>query len=244
MQSQDREPDVAQPDAPARAPAAYPPDTPWPAFGAAAAVVLIIASGVTIALGAAAARLVVGIAGLLVMQLVWSAAVLWVADWYGGHRRQLLALAHVPPPWAWAYGLGILLAVLVPYNLAIWMLSPETLTRDLLPFAKLARSDEAWVALLAVGIGAPVSEELLFRGFLLPALAKVRQIGFWGAALITTAGWTLLHFSYSALGLAEVFTIGLVFCWLLRRFGSLWLVIGLHGLYNSVQMIALMLIPL
>lgn len=178
------------------------------------------------------------------MQIAFAAAIIWIANWYGGRRLRLLALDRVPSLSAWLVGIGAMAAVLGPYNLAIWLISPETLTRDLLPFAKLAQSKEAWVALLAVGIGAPVSEELMFRGFLLPALAKVGRIGFRGGALISTAGWTLLHFSYSVLGLAEVFTIGLLFCWLMRRYGSLWLVMGLHGLYNGGQMIALMLIPL
>ena len=56
---------------------------------------------------------------------------------------------------------------------------------DLRPFVQLF--GERWVlALLVVGIGAPLSEELLFRGFLLSALAGSR-VGFWGGALITTA---------------------------------------------------------
>ena len=49
---------------------------------------------------------------------------------------------------------------------------------DLRPFVRLF--GEQWVlALLVVGIGAPLSEELLFRGFLLSALARSR-LGFAG----------------------------------------------------------------
>lgn len=242
MQADHRQPGID--DAGTSATGSYPPATPWPAFGAAAAVVLIIASAMALAAALVSAGLVAGIGALLVLQIVITFAILWIADWYGGRRFELLCLARVPTPMQWVYGVGLMAAILVPFNLAIWFLAPETLTRDLQPFIKLARSDQAWVALFAVGVGAPVSEELMFRGFLLPALAKVPQIGFWGAALITTAGWTLLHLSYSVLGLLEVFMIGLLFCWLMRRFGSLWLAMGLHAFYNAGQMIALMVLPL
>ena len=94
-----------------------------------------------------------------------------------------------------------------------------------------------------VGIGAPLSEELLFRGFLLSALACTR-FGFLGAALISTALWTSLHASYTLLGIAEVFMIGLFFSWLLWRTGSLWVAISCHALYNSLIVVVLRYVPL
>jgi membrane protease YdiL (CAAX protease family) len=90
-----------------------------------------------------------------------------------------------------------------------------------------------WLVGLAVIVGAPLAEELLFRGFLLPALTKTRR-GFWGAAVVTTIGWTALHF-YSIAGLIEVFMIGVYFAWLVRRYGTLWLPMALHALYNGLQ---------
>ena len=67
---------------------------------------------------------------------------------------------------------------------------------DLRPLVQLF--GEQWLlALLVVGVGAPLSEELLFRGFLLSALARSR-LGFAGGAVITTAWWTALHAGYSA----------------------------------------------
>lgn len=242
MHTQDGPPPAGNDDASAKA-GALSLATPWTSWGAAGAVVLILACGLMISGALAAVGAVAGIEALLVLQIVLAVAVVLIVDQRGGRRRELLSLGAMPPLQAWAVGIGVMAAVLVPFNVAVWLISPETLTRDLQPFIKLARSEQAWVALVAVGIGAPVSEELMFRGFLLPALAKVRQLGFIGAALITTAGWTLLHFSYSVLGLAEVFTIGLVFCWLMWRFGNLWLVMGLHAIYNAGQMIALMVWP-
>jgi membrane protease YdiL (CAAX protease family) len=50
-----------------------------------------------------------------------------------------------------------------------------------------------WTILTLYLIAGPISEELLFRGFLLSALAKSRA-GFWGAAVISDIAWTLTHF--------------------------------------------------
>ena len=65
-----------------------------------------------------------------------------------------------------------------------------------------------------------------------------------GAALISTALWTSLHASYTLLGIAEVFLIGLFFCWLLWRTGSLWVAIFCHALYNSLIVVVLRYVPL
>lgn len=64
------------------------------------------------------------------------------------------------------------------------------------------------------------------------------------ASLFSTAAWTLMHLGYSILGLAEVFMIGIYFCWLMWRFANLWLTIALHALYNGGQLLVLMLLPL
>jgi len=104
---------------------------------------------------------------------------------------------------------------------------------DLRPFVGFMTGSDWLLALLVVGIGAPLSEELLFRGFLLSALAKTR-LGFAGAALISTTLWTALHAGYSLVGIVEVFTIGLFFSWMLWRTGSLRVPIFCHALYNSL----------
>ena len=78
---------------------------------------------------------------------------------------------------------------------------------DLRPFVELVRGPDWMLAAAVIGIGAPLSEELLFRGFLLSALAKSR-LGFWGAALIATALWTSLHIGYTVVGILEVSIIG------------------------------------
>ena len=97
--------------------------------------------------------------------------------------------------------------------------------------------------LLVMGVGAPVSEELLFRGFLFSALAKSR-FGLLGASLLTSAVWTSLHSGYSIYGLIEVFAIGLFLAWLLVRTGSLWITIICHMVYNTAVSLVLAVVPL
>jgi membrane protease YdiL (CAAX protease family) len=94
-----------------------------------------------------------------------------------------------------------------------------------------------------VGIGAPLSEELLFRGFLQAALARSR-LGFAGGAVIASLLWTALHAGYSIPGIIEVFVIGLFFSWLLWRTGSLLVPIVCHALYNSLIVFVLRYVPL
>ena len=96
---------------------------------------------------------------------------------------------------------------------------------------------------LAIVVGAPLSEELLFRGFLLSALAQSR-LGYFGAALLTTLGWTVLHAGYSGLGLIEVFLAGLLFSWLLWRTGNLWVPIACHAFYNGIVLFAIVAVLL
>jgi uncharacterized protein len=58
-------------------------------------------------------------------------------------------------------------------------------------------SSQAWIYVLvlpSIVLGAPISEELIFRGQLFSGLANTRA-GFLGASLITSLGWSMLHYS-------------------------------------------------
>lgn len=146
------------------------------------------------------------------------------------------ALALVRPSFGWAVivpAFFVLAGVIGIYSVGAYVMWPETISKDLKPFRDMmAAGGGLWLVAAAV-IGAPLSEELLFRGFLLSALARTR-FGFIGGALITNVAWTLLHAQYSLVGLGAVFLVGLVQSWLLWRTGSLWVPIICHALYNAV----------
>lgn len=85
----------------------------------------------------------------------------------------------------------------------------------------------------SVAIGAPVAEELIFRGQIFTALAR-SPAGFTGATLLTSLAWALMHFTEPWLAIAQIFVMGLVLGYLLYRFGSLWLTMLCHGAWNLV----------
>lgn len=89
-------------------------------------------------------------------------------------------------------------------------------------------------AVLTVTV-APVVEELLFRGVALRGF--MLRLGFWPAALLSTAFFSVLHVQRVAEGSAYVVvaigTLGLGLCLLTRRTGRLGPAIGVHALYNA-----------
>jgi len=79
-------------------------------------------------------------------------------------------------------------------------------------------------------------EELTCRGYLLFTLTT--GIGFWPAALVSSAVFGLLHTSNSgetAFGCFSTGVFGFLFCVLLRRTGNLWMPIGFHAAYNWAE---------
>ncbi len=165
----------------------------------------------------------------------------WLAGWFGGDRLSVLALsAPYPDLRTVLTGLLWMAALLVPYSLLIYYFQRDAMIQDLDNFTGLIHSN-AWPAYaLMIVVGAPLSEELLFRGFLQSSLSQSR-LGFAGAALVTTTAWTALHMQYSIYGLIEVLLIGFFLSWTLWRTGSLWTPILLHGIYNGLQFLAMRL---
>lgn len=127
---------------------------------------------------------------------------------------------------------ALMVPLLVFVNAAAYVLAPQHMLQDFRQILELSRSDAVVTTALAIGVGAPLSEEMLFRGYLLGGLSATR-IRYWPAALLACASWTLLHVNYSFVGLAEVFVIGLYLSWLLWRTNSLVPALVCHAAYNS-----------
>ena len=83
-------------------------------------------------------------------------------------------------------------------------------------------------------LGAPIAEELIFRGQLFTALSNTR-LGFAGASVITALGWSLLHYTGNWLLVLFIFIMGLGFGYLLYRFGSLWVTLACHACWNAMS---------
>jgi membrane protease YdiL (CAAX protease family) len=95
-----------------------------------------------------------------------------------------------------------------------------------------------WLAFPAVALGAPLAEEFVFRGQLFAALAQSRA-GYSGATLITSALWSLLHITEPWLAVGIIFMMGLALGTLLIRFGSLWVTMACHGIWNGLYSLAI-----
>lgn len=230
-------------------PPAYRARTPWPAGAALLATIAILAVAILAAAllppslptqwrgeGPAA-----GMRMIAVFQALTIVLTLLASGLLGGRVRDVLALHAVPGGWrTYAAAILALAALQVLLSGVQYSLLKNDMLTDLRPFIGLIRGADWALAAVVLGLGAPLSEELLFRGFLLGALA--RRLGYWAAAVVSTVLWTGLHAGYTLVGLAEVFLIGLVLSWLLWRTGSLRVTIFCHALYNSLIVLGLRLL--
>ncbi len=240
-------------DALLKGPARYAPRTGWPAWAVIPAAFGILALAV-VATGAVALGYIsltgnpvpiVPTSGTTTALLMggWQIAIvlltLLAAGFFSSDRREALALRPPAQGW-WALPLALvpLFVVATVWTSLLMFFVPEAVLHDLRPFEQLLHGDGLWLMLLVIGAGAPLSEELLFRGFMFSGLAK-SKLGLIGTAVLTSVLWSLLHFGYSVFGLIEVFSIGLYFSWLLVRTGSLWVTMSSHAAYNTVMALGL-----
>lgn len=164
---------------------------------------------------------------------VLSLALVWVLAGRNGQRAA--ALGFTAPRSAFSTALLIALGFIVVlglFELALY------LTIEFDPFADSRFLVEGlrsplwpFTVLMAV-ILAPLWEELVFRGFLLSALAKSR-IGFAGGAVISSGLWAMLHMGYSTPALVTVLFAGLALSWLVWKTGNLWIAIVCHAVVNA-----------
>jgi uncharacterized protein len=97
----------------------------------------------------------------------------------------------------------------------------------------------ALMLLFAFSVAAPMSEEVLARGFLYRGWsASFLRVP--GAIILSSLLWTVVHLQYDLYFLAEVFSIGLWFGYMRYRSNSLWLTIVLHALNNLTAVVLTM----
>jgi membrane protease YdiL (CAAX protease family) len=97
---------------------------------------------------------------------------------------------------------------------------------------KSARADNAlWLLVVSFCVAAPVTEEVLVRGFLYRGWSEsfLRPVG---AIVLSSVVWTAMHLQYDWFFFGEIFSIGLLLGYLRYRSGSIWPTIVVHGLNN------------
>jgi uncharacterized protein len=95
-------------------------------------------------------------------------------------------------------------------------------------------SAEGWLPalLIAAVIIAPAAEEVIFRGFLFRGWVRSDRLA-WVAIVVISVLWAALHVQYDAIGIAQIFIVGLFLGWLRWRSGSTLLTFFLHALFNA-----------
>jgi len=89
-----------------------------------------------------------------------------------------------------------------------------------------------WLGFVCVS----VHEELTFRGYLL--FIAARRIRFWRAAIALSIGFAAAHLpnpGETFFGILQVLGTGLLFCFMIRRTGNLWFVLGFHAAWDWAQ---------
>ena len=118
----------------------------------------------------------------------------------------------------------ILYLVLTVYSYVFQISPPEE-------FIKLIKATPFVLNFLMVVIGAPIVEELLFRGFLFTQL-KTTKLGVNGSIILTSLIWTSIHLQYDLFLLIPIFLLGLLLGYLMHKYNSLYLVIIVHAVHN------------
>jgi membrane protease YdiL (CAAX protease family) len=95
-----------------------------------------------------------------------------------------------------------------------------------------------WLLVVAIVIGAPLAEELVFRGYLLGTLLRV--LPHWPAQLVTAAVFGYVHGPAYALPIG---VLGLLFGWLRTRHGALWPSMLAHAVHNGLTVTVTLLWP-
>jgi uncharacterized protein len=76
-------------------------------------------------------------------------------------------------------------------------------------------------------------EEFLFRGYTLFTLSS--GVGFWLASSLLSLLFAAVHLENSGegrVGVAGVFVVGMLWCFTVRRTGSLWFAVGMHAAFD------------
>jgi membrane protease YdiL (CAAX protease family) len=137
-------------------------------------------------------------------------------------------------------GLQIAIAIVTaPLIVWIWPDGPPSQS-----VAEVAESSETLIeqllVLMVVAVGAPIIEEMIFRGMLLSILA--RSLSRWPAILVSAAVFSAVHlFDPNAIAVIPgLFLLGIALGWAAMKRGDLSLAIALHSGINLLAAITLL----
>jgi len=170
-----------------------------------------------------------------------SVGLIWLFAWLrrGLPVKDYLALKRVRGRHL-ARWLALLLCMGVVSDLTTWLMG-----RPLVPEVMVTEYRTAvfppllW---LAVIVGAPLAEELFFRGFVFKGLLH-SFLGGTGAVLVTAGAWAVIHLQYDWYGMTNIFAAGLLFGYARLKTNSVYPCLLMHALMNllaTVQVIVVL----
>lgn len=160
-------------------------------------------------------------------------AVLWLATRLSGVPfAEYLALRRT----SWGkllIGIVALALLVVGWDVVSRAIGREVAPGFMVDVLKSAQADGAlWLLVIAFSVAAPVTEELMVRGFLYRGWSE-SFLGPAGAIVLSSLVWTAMHAQYYDWFLfSEVMSIGLVLGIMRWRSNSTWLTIIMHGVNN------------
>lgn len=153
-----------------------------------------------------------------------------------GNPLDYLALV-VPKRSDVVFGALSIIALIIVANAVSWLLGRDLVTPFQIDIYRTADA-AGWLPLLwlAVVVGAPVGEEVLFRGFLFRGWLRGPR-DTWAVIAITAGLFALMHVQYDWFVIGQVFVFGLLLGWMRWATGSTLLTILLHALINFEGML-------
>ena len=158
-------------------------------------------------------------------------------------KQNLLINLKITSPINWR-GLGIGFAASVLYFVVVFTVDKLYSNRTLTPL--LHASASAWLVTLAQVFFSPISEEILFRGFVLPQLMD--RMPFWKANMLQAILFAAMHWpnwiwvngfqAWIMVTSVSIFILALFLGWLLRRTNSIWPPILVHIINNFLSSFA------
>ena len=192
-------------------------------------------------------QMALGLYGMLAMQIMIVLMALLAASRRGYRAADVLALQSPRSAWVYLWGPLLVITVALVVGNVLNFVMPVDPMQDMEMWLPLMSSDYWWLVFVVAAIGAPLSEEVWFRGFLLPSFARTfagqgprRSEGqvavtaagpILGAAVLSSLLFSSAH-AYHLPGAITVLALGLALSFVLWRSGSLWATIVSHGLYN------------
>lgn len=188
----------------------------------------------------AALRLAVFLGAFQISTLLLTAI---AARLFRGGRVTFLALSAPGGALAASFTLSaFLIAGAAVYAGAVLSFDRNALLGDVRLLADMLRTDVWWMIALAAVVGAPIAEEVLFRGLMYGVL-RASPFGKVAAAAITAVVWASVHAQYSLYGIFGIALIGLYLAWVREKTGGLLAPIVCHAAYNASVLTVMMLMP-